>query len=105
MTVRLVGEEAQSALGAGGFSDILPDRETMPAQPVKPPPPIRDLTELQAQIARIMGFRLQLLLGFLGAAGLSGYSVYDHSTPSMVAAGVYDLLVFLPLLFTAYRRG
>lgn len=80
------------------------DKET--ASPPKETPPGRlELIELMGTLARILGFRVQLLLAFIGAVGLSGWAVAQHDALALTAAALYNATVLLPILFVAYRRG
>lgn len=86
--------------------DMPPERQTEPSYPVQAKPPTRAMMmEVMTSLTRVLGFRLQLLLAFFGAAGLGGVAVYEQTTASLVAAVVYDALVFLPVLWVAYKRG
>jgi hypothetical protein len=56
-------------------------------------------------LARILGFRVQLFAAFLGALGLGGYAVYQANTMALTAAGMFNLMVFAPLCWIAFKRG
>lgn len=84
---------------------VQPERTEEPAPPKNNPPGRESLIEAMGILARILGFRVQLFVGFLGAAGIGAYSVAQPSPMSLTAAGMFDLLVFAPLAFIAYRRG
>lgn len=113
MGVRLVGEhyeEPSLRLKLLPVADPL-QRDEAPAAP-QPAPPGRppqatpaQIMELMAVLARILGFRLQLLLAFLGAAGLGAYAAVHGGVAAGVSAGLYDACVLLPILWVAYKRG
>lgn len=112
MTVRLVDESfsEETEQVRAMLASIAPPPEPPREVPVlpKPSPPTRspiELVEMMGALARILGFRVQLLLAFLGAAGIGGYAVYRADTMSLIAAAMYDLLVLAPLIFVAYKRG
>lgn len=109
MTVRLVSQTEEhpterQRLLLHNVQELQPEREV--PQPPRPNPPHReDLIELMGTIARILGFRLHLFLAFLGAAGIGGYAVYKGTPMALTAFGLYALLIFLPMLFSAHKRG
>lgn len=112
MTVRLVDEsfteEAEQARAV--LASVAPPPEPPREVPTIPKhrPPTRspvELVELMGVLARILGFRMQLFAAFLGAAGIGGYAVHRADTMSLTAAGMYFVLVFLPVLIVTYKRG
>lgn len=110
MVVRLVSEtetesEEQTRLILKSLG-VEPEHPEEP-RPPKTTPPIKsaDVIELMGVLAKILGFRVQLFAGFLGACGIGGYAVYQATPMALVAAGMFNIMVFGPLAWIAHRRG
>lgn len=73
--------------------------------PQHPQPQTPNRAQMMLVVARILGFRFQLLLAFGGAVSLSAVAVARADWMSLVAATVFDVLVFLPVLWSAHSRG
>lgn len=105
--VRLISEadsETQTRLILKSIG-VEPDRPEEPTLP-KPASPVKtDLIELMGVLAKILGFRIQLFAGFLGACAIGGYAVYQANLMALLAAGMFNIMVFLPLVFLAHKRG
>lgn len=78
---------------------------TVPPPPAPRPAPHKQIMEVLGVLAVIAGFRLQLFAAFLGAVGLGAYAISNPSTGVLTAMGIYDALVFLPVLYVANKRG
>lgn len=106
-TVRLVEEVEDVERARLAIHAVQPIREdTETATPPKEGKPGRaELIELMGVLARILGFRVQLLLAFMASAGLSAWAVYKGDVLSIVAAALFSAMVTLPILYVAYRRG
>ena len=82
-----------------------PPRDDDP-KPPKPGPNHRlVLIEIMGTVAKLLGIRMQLFFAFLGAFVLGSYAVYRADATSLVAFGMYAVLVFLPILFVVHRKG
>lgn len=84
-----------------------PQRPDPTPEAPRPRPRTRspDEAALMATLASILGFRVQLLLAFLGAAGIGGYAVATNHWQAILVFVFYGLLVFLPVLEAAKKRG
>lgn len=80
-------------------------RDESPARPQPKPPTREDMIELMATVARVLGFRFQLLLAFLGAIGLGTYAAVHGGWSALTVFAIYDVIVFLPILGAAMKRG
>lgn len=80
-------------------------RDEMPDRPAPKPPTREDVIELMVTVARVLGFRLQLLLAFLGAVGLGIYAAAHGGWSAMTVFAIYDVVIFLPILGAAHTRG
>lgn len=110
MTVRMIEESGDETvrqrLRLVGIESPPEREDDLPAIPQKTKPPTReDVMNVMVVLTRILGFRFQLLLAFSGAVGLSAAAEVQQSSLSMIAAGVYAVLIFLPTLYVAYKRG
>lgn len=103
--VRLVEEvEHQDDRLSRIHSELQPARED-PRIPVTKPNHRESMMELMGQIAKILGIRMQLFFAFLGAAGIGAYAVYKADPMSLTAFGLYAVLIWLPMLLVAHKRG
>lgn len=56
-------------------------------------------------IASALAPRAMVLIGLLGGFTLALLAVLDPTGMKLAAAGIYDILVFMPLLGVTYLRG
>jgi hypothetical protein len=107
MAVRLVSETEEEERARLVLHAVDPSREdTETATPPKETPPGRlQMIELMGTLARILGFRIQLAVGFLGGLGLGFYAASAGSIIALVAFGMYEAFIFAPLAYIAFRRG
>jgi hypothetical protein len=93
-----------------------PQTSQPPAQPKAPRPrakrrfkiPAPDVATTIAALnaaAMILNARVLLLLGLIVAAGLGYLAVSDPKTPRLVAAGIFNVLIFLPLVALYLHKG
>lgn len=104
MNVRLISDEDNERA-----NEILQSIQPPPPDEPKPPkeakPGRLQMIEAMAALATILGFRVQLFFAFLGSLSLSGYAVYRGDPSSIATALGFSVIVFIPVLWVAYRRG
>lgn len=106
MTVRLVDEIEEAERARLVLKAVQHDPEPEVPAPPKPTRPGRfELMEAMGVLARILGFRAQLFAGFVAAAVLSGWALASGGILPLVAASLFDVLVFAPLAYLAFRKG
>lgn len=104
MPARLVREEDPEAR--------VPLRLLAPVEPPEAPPapPSREAVVVHAvglltALAAIVTARLILCLSLFGAIGLTAYAEYVHTVVALIGAALYALLVLLPIVGLALRKG
>ena len=83
-------------------ADPLPSRKG-PRQPVQWP--AKEMVAVLSAIALIISVRLSLILGFLATASLFWVAATAPTVGSIVAAGLFAVLVFWPLSWLALKKG
>jgi hypothetical protein len=103
--VSLVSEEEAADRARLMIHSLRPIQADEPAAEPSKPSPRLEMVEMMGVLARILGFRIQLAMAFGGALGLGAYAVDQANAMSLVAFGLYNLMVFAPVAYIAYRRG
>lgn len=105
MTVHQLGEVDHGERVRLALHAVEPNPEEHPKPPKAAVPGRMEMLEAMGALARILGFRMQLFAGFLGAVGLGALAVHEGTAMSMAASVIYDMLVFAPLAFIGFKRG
>ena len=85
-----------------------PPPDPLPARRAARPPlqwPAKEMVAVLSAIAMIISVRLSLILGFLATASLFWVAATAPTIGSIVAAGLFAVLVFWPLSWLALKKG
>lgn len=111
MAVSLIDEQRVERLKLVAPIDAVPDRPDVAEPPPKPKPelPIREFMAgalgVLTGIAAVLSVRFALMLAGVGAFVLAYAAVQHPSAASLTAMGLFDVLVFVPVVILARLKG
>lgn len=111
MAVSVISEQVHERLRLVPPEDVQPERELSPPtpEPSKPSFPTREFMAsalgVLTGIAAVLSVRLVLLLAGIGAFVLAYATVQHPTAESLIAMGIYDAFVFVPMVLLAKMKG
>lgn len=66
---------------------------------------LQQMVAVLSAIAFMVSARFLLLLGLAGASVLAYLATVEPTIPKLIANGVYDVLIFIPLVWLYVTRG
>ena len=80
-------------------------RATAPGSPTSRPEYLNQMTATFSAISMVLAARMLVLLALIGAFTLAMMTVTEPSNNRLIANGIFDVLVFLPLVWLYAARG